>query len=325
MVRLYVEEKLSIGETGRRLFWSATAVRNTLIRNGAPIRSRGGTPYTHWQALSQEDIDRVVELYGRGFSTVTIGRRLGLHPTSVRHRLQAAGVPRRSRSAAIQLLRCEHVCEGWLSELQRRALHELDKAVPERRTTVEVARALEVKIPTAYAALQDLKRFGLATSKRTVGGTSRVWDDGRCARGRVIAWLRTSLPVREVLWQHVCGLKNKDRTEWLPIGPFRDWLQRLIDEQERIAKHAAVTGSQGNGDGSQGIPTTGVVARRLGLDERRVWAYLHENEFVALRVVDAALARSGDGTRLQDLWPVLGTLEDLTGKLPRSPERSVAA
>jgi DNA-binding CsgD family transcriptional regulator len=308
MVRLYVEEELSTAAVGRRLFWSATTVRAILADEGVERRANGGWG-TRPDALTQEQLDEVTELRQQGRSTAEIGRILGIHRTTVSLRLGRAGIPVRSRSEAQRLLRRRRVAQygtAGLTDKQAAALRFIEANEYEgkdRPTTDDVARALGISLRNTRDALHQLVAYGLVSYRRRKTG-----------RVRFNEWKRTKLSVRDVVEYALAPPPQRRSGDvWLAIEPFRDWLERQVDMEQRLMLHIST-------DEDKGIaPTPGAarVATRLHLDERRLYALRFVQRSVTLSMADQCLLHAGDGTTLEDLWPELGCDEEVA-RLPRS-------
>jgi transposase len=299
MARLYVEEGLSTRAISRRLFWHYATVNNVLRADGVQLRGRGGT---HNRA-PQDEIDRTIELYNSGLSSVQVGEILGIDSTSVRGRLHRAGVEMRSDSLSQRLRFYRAAVEngaGGLTDRQAVALGLVEDAPA---TTVEVAERLGVTRHAAYEVLVQLKTRGLIKAKRR-RRPDRLHN----------VWQRTDLSVRDVVEYALAPPPQRRSGDvWLGIEPFRDWLEQQIDTEQRLMLHIPT-------DEDKGIaPTPGAmrVATRLGLDDRRLYALRYEQRSVTLAVVDQCLLRAGDGTMLEDLWPEFGSDEEVA-RLPRS-------
>lgn len=85
---------------------------------------------------------------------------------------------------------------------------------------------------------------------------------------------------------------------YLSIAPFRAWLTHELDRYRYDEN------------------PVGRFARRLGVAERRLWGWLHENHRAPLDVIDRALCTYGRPDLLNELYPVqvrcigFGDLED---------------
>lgn len=66
-------------------------VRNHVLRRGVALRSDS-------PALSETQIDRLVELYASGLSTIKLGRMVGSNASTVQRALKLRGVKLPSRS-----------------------------------------------------------------------------------------------------------------------------------------------------------------------------------------------------------------------------------
>jgi hypothetical protein len=83
--------------------------------------------------------------------------------------------------------------------------------------------------------------------------------------------------------------------ERLPIAPFRAWVGKLVQREQRRARdtHSIYDGA------------FAVVAERLGFSERRLYALMREQDHISLAIADRALLESGEAVFLWDLWPHL--------------------
>lgn len=297
---LYTEEMLSTREISERLFWSKSTVRSVLAQEGIPRRPRGGR-LKHKDVLTQDDLDRARELYSSGMSLQQLADILGIHKSTARHRLIRAGVQTRDKSNGIKLRRAAMIAQNG-----RRALTERQREVlefVERRggtvTSERVALALAWSIPTARQVLSQLRAHGLVSRKMKQRG-----------RVREFIWWRSDLQMRDAL--EFAAMSNANWSgEWLPIAPFREWANRLVDQERRNVTLLAVTDSQRGSNGSGWMSTTGAVAQRLGIGERRLHAILHDQKNISLALADRALQNAGTGMRLEDLWPELGREDEL--------------
>jgi hypothetical protein len=99
IIRAYRRSKATIYTVALEFFVSPSTVHKILVDNGVP-RKRQGHDTTK---LTLDQLLEVGELYARGLNLREIGVVLDVHSTTVKWRLQAAGVPLRSRHEA-QLL-----------------------------------------------------------------------------------------------------------------------------------------------------------------------------------------------------------------------------
>jgi len=89
IVRLYVEELLTVAEVGARLRLSPSGVWHILARAGVNRRKPGPRPTTHLR----ERNDEIARAYAQeGLTLEGVGRRFGLSPSGVWHILARAGV-----------------------------------------------------------------------------------------------------------------------------------------------------------------------------------------------------------------------------------------
>jgi transposase-like protein len=302
MVRLYVEERQSIRQIARRVFWSYCAVHGTLTNEGVQLRSRGQVLYPRSCDLTQDQKDRTVEHYQSGHSAKWIADRFGLHVTTIHKRLHRAGVPLRTTAEAQRLERLDQISARGIKALTARqsaALLFIEQN-DARVTTEQVARAIGAQTSRVRVVLIQLRGFGLVASRRT--------------GERLLEWSRTDLALRDVLEHALTPPAQRRAGEvWLPIEPLRAWLEQQIDaEQRRILR---IPTAEDNGIAP--APGAARVATRLELDERRLYALRFEQSSVTLSMADQCLLHAGDGTMLEDLWPELGCDEEVA-RLPRS-------
>lgn len=299
MVRLYVEGTSS-EEIARRTFWGSSTVRRVLQQEGVELRRWSLPPRF---TLTQEDLDQVVELYQRGLSTIEIGRALGLHRTTVAHRIRRAGLPQRSRGEAQQLARRLAVSQGGaLTARQAAALRFVEQNNP--TTAAAVTRALGIPVHRVRVVLAQLESYGLLSHKRKAGWPSAGNE-----------WKRTDLALLDVLDHAVTPPpQRREGDVWLPVQPIRDYL----------ARHVALERRKATVEGDALKIGRSVVCQRVGLDGRRLYALTHEQESVTLSLADQILSGIGDGTRLEDLWPELAVTGEVV-ELPRKPYRKLEA
>jgi DNA-binding NarL/FixJ family response regulator len=285
MVRRYVDEKQPMAKIGTDLFWSKGAVKNALILEGVEIRRRGQTPFSR---LPREELDLVAEMYANGLSDCEIARRLGLASSTVGRRRAKAQVATRPRKERCRLARLHEIAQAGhkaLTQRQREVLAVVE-ATP-GLTTTQIGERLGLLTRQVRDPLDHMEGFGLVTS--------RVVTDHH---GRVREWRRTELATNHVLWEAV----NASRAgTYLPVEPLRAWLERRV-ERERRQRNVISIATRGV-QNDEGVGVQKIVADRLGVNEREIYAYLHERQRVALDVADKMLTRGGDGTRLADLWP----------------------
>lgn len=291
MVRMYVEDGLSLREIGRRTYWTKTTVTRVLASRRVTLRPKGG--FAGQGQLSQDELDRVVELYHGGLTATEIGRQIGRSRSAVCERLRSAGVNPRSRAHRNRIRRAQSLASGELTERQRPILRLVEAAGDAGTTTPEIAERLGANRHAITLALYQLESYGLVKCRR---------------HKRPYRWTRSNVALHEVvertLWPALAA--GKPRAEdALPIGPLRDWLERWIAEEERKVRFMAVTGVDEGADGSGGLVSVGAVARALGIKERRLWALRHEQEVVSFALADRLLTNASRGERLEDLWPHL--------------------
>ncbi|GAA2411524.1 hypothetical protein GCM10010404_81820 [Nonomuraea africana] len=89
--RLYLEEKLSVREVGRRLGWSHTAIYDALVAAGVELRPRGSRA----QIIPADTRRAVVDGYVAGEKMRVLCARYGIAEQSVRNIVAEAGVPLR--------------------------------------------------------------------------------------------------------------------------------------------------------------------------------------------------------------------------------------
>lgn len=312
IVRLYDDGKgLSQRQLAARFYWSRRTIRSILAAHDAQFRPRGGYKgQKKPPRLTETQIDSIIELHQGGLSLARIAARVDIPRSTVRRYLRQRDIAR-SRSESIHLDYLRRIAEQGELALpwrQRDALTVLErgKALTTRQIARHVIKTFPddrteriVAIQRVRDALDALVRIGL------------VARDKRRQRGRII-WRRTQLHIRDV-FQAELTKRGSDKPDglYLPIGPFRAWLQDKIAREERKAKFMAITGDKrGRGDGSGGIQTVGALATRLSTDERVIWRWLNENKTISLASVDRALQSYGDDTRLEDLYPVLAEFDE---------------
>lgn len=87
-IRLYVDDRLTPTDVGRRLHSTAERVRATLAANGVPLRKRG-------RPADLTDLDRVASLYRSGMSLAEVADVVGFSASAVAYALRRHGTPRR--------------------------------------------------------------------------------------------------------------------------------------------------------------------------------------------------------------------------------------
>lgn len=296
-IRLYVEERLTTGQIGERLSWTGGAVAKMLRRRGVTLRSHSDRQATHPNKLTQDELDRTVELYQGGLSVAEVGRILGRNHNTIMYRLQKAGLERRPFGEALRLRRLHAISAGGgLTDRQRLALTLIEQRGP--LTTSELGQ--EPGFGSARRVLdtmRGLERLGLVTGKQTTKG-----------RARPMLWTRTDLRIVDLHARELAPASVGGRApdaESLPMGPLRDYLNDWIDRERRKARFAAVSGTVAGADGSSGLAVEGVVARALGIHERRLYALLHHQETVSIQVADRILTHANRDETIFDLWPHL--------------------
>lgn len=297
MARRYVYEKQSMNRIGLDLFWTRDAVKRALILEGVEIRRRGETPPA--PRVDRSEVDLVAEMYrGGGLSDAEIGRRLGLHATTVMRRRLKAGVPTRPAAEQSRLSRLREIAQGGgnaLTPNQRAVLAEVERAAPDSVTTTQIADRLGLLTRHVRDLLEHMEGFGLLASRRT---TDR--------HGRVREWRRTDLALEHVLWHALNGHSNAGAR--LPVAPMREWLERLIDREKRLRNAVSISTLKEETDG---VGVRKAVADRFGVPERELYAILNERKTVTLTTADRLLTVASDGTRLTDLWPDIGPETEL--------------
>lgn len=308
VARLYQEEELSLKQAGERVFFSASAVRNALRAEGVELRkpATGCTPRS--SVLKGDDIDRAAELYAGGLSHKQIAERLGLvSEASVRLRLKRAGMATRPRSDVSWIRRLSDIADNGAEALTRdqRATLAVVELAGRPVTTPEVAAAAGIESRAAKVVLRRLERMRLVKGRRMTTTKARPKE-----------WVRTAVQFRDVLHLEIESRTVSDKRDvWLPIGPFRAWVTDLIARERRaMVREVAPRGPGSPMRYPAGGPVSTddadrrgstVVAGLLGMDQRRLYALMHEQEHIGLRVADAALLASGEPVRLEDLWPEL--------------------
>jgi lambda repressor-like predicted transcriptional regulator len=101
VVRLYARGR-TIRQIAAVTFYAPTTVRSVLQANNVKIRPRAGYPT---RKISNEEILRRCELYGRGLSLSEVAEVCGCAVSSVHETLKRAGTPRRSLSESNRLSR----------------------------------------------------------------------------------------------------------------------------------------------------------------------------------------------------------------------------
>lgn len=298
MVRLYTQERLSLLQVGEAVAWSSTTVRVVLLAEGVTLR-RANTVQTA-RRLKDADVEPVVELYcGAGLSLQEIADRLGIGLASAHRRLKRAGVTSRSGSEGQRLKRLrelEQRGKDALSDGQRAALNLIELDIDEALTTREIAGCLQVSEASARAVLIDLRSFGLIKSHIRSGKAH---------------WSRTQLAVVDVLRAALAPQVTAAPAvgeEWLPIEPFREWLDELVARERRLTMRAIK--DVRDRSGSYAEEGEGAVAARLGISERRLYRFRHEQARVSFGAAEACLTHSGEAIALEDLWPHLAISED---------------
>lgn len=294
MVRLYVDEGMSMDAIGERLFYAESTVKRTLKFRGVPSRPPGQRPGVT-RRLSDDVLNRTVELYQGGMSIREVAAIFGVAMSTVHDRLRTAGVPRRSVGDGNHVLRLHRAARGEFTDRQAQALAILEQPTSAPITTTSVARAMRVPARTAWKALSDLERLGLAK-----GGPRATREHGCGAvMGGPRIWSRTDLAVEDVLQQALAPrLGGKPKAEdLLPVGPLRDWLNDWVAREDRRAEFMRVTSE----DGKDAVMS--VVAQACGVSDRRLSALRFEQRSVSVSLADRILTNAGRGVGLSDLWP----------------------
>lgn len=100
IVEMYVEAGMSLSEIGAKTYSQKTTIKRYLIRRGVKLRPKGGSK----SRLRHDEMEKIRILYWEHKrSTAEIAEILGLTPTAVLKKMMAGGIPRRSRSEALQL------------------------------------------------------------------------------------------------------------------------------------------------------------------------------------------------------------------------------
>lgn len=283
------EQGLTLRQIAKRTHWSSSAVLSALRVEGADTSRTIHRGSDHHRALTQDDIDQAVELYMSGLSHQQIAERLGLASEwSVRIRLRRAGVDARPVKDAQWLRRLSEVAEGGeaaLTPLQRAAFRAVVNAAPDEITTPEIARRIGADVKSVKVTLRRIERMGLVRGQRMT-----------TTKNRPKKWRRTDLAIADVL---SAALNERHGADvWLPIEPFRDWLWALVARERRLRVGAVPVSADD-------LDPTGIVAQRLGMQSRRLYALLRDQRVVSLSVADRALTVSGEPERIEDLWPHL--------------------
>lgn len=303
MARLYVRGSLSVNEVARRTNWSMGCVHRALRAENVRMRPQGAVP-NHPGRLTQDQLDETVELYRSGCSERDIGLQLGITASAVVNRLKRAGVERRTPSEGQRLARrreLEVSGKDALTHRQAVALECVERSNGGALTT-EVATLLAVRTRSARSLLLRLEGLGLVRSRPGARKVGRAW---------VGLWTRTDLAVVDVLQAALAPpvtAAPPAGEEWLPIEPFREWLDGLIARERRLTMRAIKdVRDRTRGYAEEG---EGAVAARLGISERRLYRLRHEQARVPFGTADACLIRSGEQVTMEDLWPHLAIRED---------------
>jgi hypothetical protein len=291
MARLYLDERLSIHEIARRTHWAVGSVHRALRADGVQMRPVG-VVLRPPNALPQGVLDRTVELYLSGLSEGEVAEQTGVAPTSVLNRLRKAGVERRSVGEANHITRLralERDGRAALTANQDAALRVVEDAMPRHLRTDEIALRLRVTPRMARSYLDDLRAFGLVSSKRVKAG-----------RGMPYGWSRTGLAIVDVLRE---AIRPSGKDQQLDVAPLRDWVADLLARERHAFMFEAVvrTGPKGERPENDNVPIARTVAR-LGVDPRVLYRILNESKTISFGTADAILAYA-DGPRLADLWP----------------------
>jgi hypothetical protein len=270
-------------EIARAIHWTASTVVKYLPLNGVvPERGRI-TPGRHPHSCSPHELQRTIKLYRSGMSMAEVAAQLGLASVSTVHwRLHAAGEPVRAPGDGCRLQALRQPRPGPLRDAVLAHLRAAER--PLRAT--EIANAFEAKPSYVGNTLRRLEQRGLVRVAGTTfidGRARRLWavsDPGDVVR---VARALVEAPHRPRIVPAPSGQVPED--ERLPIEPFRDWVRRLAETDHE-------------GDGED-------LARRLGLSQRRLYALLHQQDFISVGAADRMLLRADDGTFLWDLWPHL--------------------
>lgn len=120
------------------------------------------------------------------------------------------------------------------------------------------------------------------TRRDTAGApVTRKWTCRTCTHDQAARW-------RTRKQQTATAPVDREHGTLLPIGPFRDWLDRRL---------------------TMGEYDLGSLAAALGVSDRRLYAWMHVNQRVHIDVVDRALLTEGS-VMLRDLYPELYRWED---------------
>jgi predicted DNA-binding protein YlxM (UPF0122 family) len=298
MVRLYLDEQVSIHEIARRTHWAVGCVHRALKTEGVQMRPVG-IVLRQPKVLPAAVIDRTVELYLSGLSEGEVAEQMGVSQSSVLYRLRKAGVERRSVSEANRIGRLralERDGRAALTANQDAALRVVEEVMPRHLLTGEIALRLRVSSRVARSYLDDLRGFGLVNAKRV-----------RVGRALPYRWSRTDLAIVDVLREAIRPrvLTGKGDQQ-IDITPLRDWITDLLARERRAFMFEAVlhTNSKGKRPENDPEPIARTVAR-LGVDPRVLYRILHESRTISVGTADAILAHA-DGPRLGDLWPEFG-------------------
>jgi transposase len=297
MARLYLEEGLSTSEVGKALFWAESTVQRVLHLDGVPLRPKTTRPRVYANAIPQDELDRVAELYLSGMSISQVSEATGVSRSAIRSRLLRAGVPTRGRRESQRLLHIRALEQGRsaLTARQDATLAIVERAAPGRVRTPEIARQLRLPGRTARPVLRRLETLGLVRPRR-------VWDGSRT----ILEWKRTDVAVVDVLREATRPRISSGRSDQqIDISPLRDWVADLLARERRAFMFEAIwSGPDGGRPENDSEPIARTVAR-LGIDPRVLYRIMNESRTISVGKADAILAHA-DGPRLADLWPEFG-------------------
>lgn len=299
IIRLYTEELVSATQIGRRLNWSRTSISRVLRLAGVPLRQPGDVVYPRSSNVSEESVDRAVEMYQSGMSAAETGKRLNVHPNTIYRYVRLRGVRVRSSREGLRLHFRSTIAQHQRARLTARQDKALELLSRGDASTAELAAEMQINTQRTREVLDQLVRYGLVAKRPSVNAP------------RHHRWSRTKLALVDVLQAAITEdvVSSYDHV-WLPIAPLREWIENLVAHEEQRARFTAVA-STPRGDGTGGLPTLQTVAKRLGTSERRLSALRLTQQSVTLRMADRLLTNAGDGTRLDDLWPELADDGDI--------------
>ncbi len=204
IIRLYLEDGLSVNGVAKRVYWSTGTCHAVLARQGVPRRSRGRRGL---KPMSQERLDQVVTLYASGLSCAEVGDVLGVTHTTVLAWLRRAGVELRTPAKGASIRRAKDM------PARRFAVLDAIEDAGEPVTANDIAIRLGARGPVVRHDMRRLHEIGLI----------EPIDENRTRAGR--RWGRTDLPLDQ-LAAHLAGSRDESEPHtMLPTGPFVAWLE----------------------------------------------------------------------------------------------------